>query len=108
VPAPQDGSPSLRLSAYVSALMSQRFFRLSGQAGGLLSQRSLNVPEAEVKTKNPGRCQPDSVVEKFSYFPFKPMSLPTPVTKSQPGAALKLPALPEVISRKSLVLVRLV
>jgi hypothetical protein len=36
-----------------------------------------------------------------AYLPVSPRSLPTPVTKSQRVVALKLPAEPEVMSRKS-------
>ena len=40
---------------------------------------------------------------RADYFPFVPKLLPTPVTKSNPGLQLKLPAVPETMSRKSLV-----
>ncbi len=39
-----------------------------------------------------------------AYFPFIPWLLPTPVTKSQPVVALKVPAVPETMSRKSVAL----
>ena len=40
---------------------------------------------------------------RADYFPLVPKLLPTPVTKSYPGLQLKLPAVPETMSRKSLV-----
>ena len=36
-----------------------------------------------------------------SYFPARPKLLPSPVTKSHPCFAVNLPAVPEVMSRKS-------
>src|SRR5713226_6621365 len=40
---------------------------------------------------------------RTDYFPLVPKLLPTPVTKSYPDLQLKLPAVPETMSRKSLV-----
>jgi hypothetical protein len=42
------------------------------------------------------------LLSKDVYLPDVPWLLPTPVTKSHPFVALKLPAEPEVMSRKSL------
>ncbi len=38
---------------------------------------------------------------RTDYFPLVPKLLPTPVTKSYPDLQLKLPAVPETVSRKS-------
>jgi len=46
------------------------------------------------------RC-PSFASSRCPYLPAMPTLLPTPVTKSQPVFAVKLPAFPDVTSRKS-------
>src|SRR5439155_21064043 len=72
-------------------------------------QNGLIADRRRKKRKAPARqCPPELFICLPScYLPLVPKSLPTPVTKSYPVPALKLPAEPEVISRKSAVLARL-
>ena len=61
--------------------------------------RILEMPRSENIPQRPTASKFGPLDE--GYFPPTPWLLPTPVTKSQPFVAVNFPALPDVMSRKS-------
>jgi hypothetical protein len=66
-------------------------------------QAAAALREAESGNREQARAErrTGELLTLSDYFPLVPILLPTPVTKSYPVLQLKVPAVPETISRKS-------
>jgi hypothetical protein len=70
------------------------------------AQNTRRTPATKTRQRAHDVMRPSELISRFlraDYFPFVPKLLPTPVTKSYPDLQLKLPAVPDTMSRKSLV-----
>jgi hypothetical protein len=90
------------------SLQAQDYTRMGGLQ---IRGRKLSGPEGSPARQRGGHCRTvvfcRTRLARWLYLPLSPWLLPTPVTKSQPTAAEKVPAVPVRISRKSLAFPRL-
>jgi hypothetical protein len=92
-------SPGQGVVLILGLWMFSRRFRIETNYEACAGKYTFSHRTAAIRKGTPLRAPFPCTAKRSSYLPMYPRSLPTPVAKSHPRLAVKLPAVPERMSR---------